>query len=157
MKVEIKLEENAQVPIKSECNAMCYDCYAFKITSRDDGKIEVNLGFSAKPPKGYGIRLIPRSNLTKYWWVLNNSIGIGDEDYKGNYKAIFTPIPKPKSNAHGFSFELLNNFFLEPFPYSVGNRICQMEIYKREDFDFEVVSELSGNDRGGGFGSSGLN
>jgi dUTPase len=31
-----------------------------------------------------------------------------------------------------------------------------MEIYKREDFEFEQVEELSGNDRGGGMGSTGL-
>ena len=147
MKVEIKLEKNAIIPIKGEPNAMCYDCHAYKITQREDGKIEIDLGFSAKPPQGYGIRLIPRSNLTKYWWILNNSIGIGDEDYKGNYKAIFTPIPKCQILGS------INDF--EEFPYNTNDRVCQMEIYKRNDFEFEIVSELSGNDRGGGFGSTG--
>ena len=146
-KVEIKLSDGATLPKKGESNAMCYDCFAWKIKLREDGKIEVDLGFSARPPKGYGIRLIPRSSLSKYWWVMNNSIGIGDEDYKGNYKAIFTPMP------------VLNrfhkNYFNEIFPYDIGDRVCQMEIYERQDFLFEEVSELSGNDRGGGFGSTG--
>ena len=69
------------------------------------------------------------------------------EDYKDNYKAIFTPIPKYNWFNH--------KFLIEPFPYMTNDRVCQMEIYKRDDFEFETVSKLSGNDRGGGFGSTG--
>lgn len=147
--VEIKLSEGAKMPIKGEPNAMCYDCYAYKITHREDGKVEVDLGFGAKPPKGYGIRLIARSGLSKYWWTINNGIGIGDENFKGNYKAIFTPISIQYNVS---SHELI----FQPFPYSVDERCCQMEIYEREDFEFKVVEELSGEDRGGGFNSTGV-
>ena len=116
-------------------------CYAYKIETQPDGKVFIDLGFSATPPEGYGIRLIPRSNLTKYWWVLNNSIGIGDPDYKNNYQARFTPL-YTKSN-----YKVDTSF-----PYKEGDRVCQMEIYKRNDFEFEIVEELSGNNRGGGLG-----
>lgn len=145
LKVEIKLEKGAILPKKGEPNAMCYDCYAYNIETLENGRVICDLGFSVKPPKGYGIRLIARSNLTKHYWVINNAIGIGDEDYKGNYKTIFTPLYM--GVAYG----------MEDFPYKVGDRVCQMEIYKRNDFEFEQVEELSGNDRGGGFGSTGLN
>lgn len=149
MKVKIKLEDGAKMPVKGEPNAMCYDCFAHKIKHNEFGKVEVDLGFSATPPAGYGIRLIPRSSLTRYWWTFNHSIGICEEDYKNNYKAIFTPIAFIVSNIHS---EAVN----EKFPFKVGDRVCQMEIYKREDFDFEQVDELTGNDRGGGFGSTGI-
>ena len=140
MEVKIKLKEGAILPTKGSENAMCWDCYAHAITINEFGKIEVDLGFSIEPPKGYGVRLIPRSNLTKYWWVLNNSIGIGDEDYRGSYKAIFTPL-----------------FINHSFPYQLKDRACQLEIYKRDDFEWKVVSELSETERGnGGFGSTGL-
>lgn len=149
MKVQIKLEKGGKIPVKGEKNAMCFDCYARKIETLDNGKVVCYLGFSATPPKGYGIRLIPRSNLTKYWWVLNNSIGVGDEDFKNEYRAIFTPLP------------LMDNWrhpkYYNDFPYGVGERVCQMEIYERIDFEFEEVDILSGNDRGGGFGSTNLN
>lgn len=147
MKVKIKLEKGAQLPKKGEPNAMCYDCYAFSMKRNENNKAEVDLGFSATPPKGYGIRLIPRSGLTKYWWSMNNSIGIGDEDYKGNYKVIFTPMFKNTT--------LFGEGSFEDFPFKVGDRVCQMEIYKREDFEFEEVEELIGENRGGGFGSTG--
>lgn len=154
MIVKIKLEENGRIPVKGEPNAMCFDCYARKIEQLENGKVVCYLGFSATPPKGYGIRLIPRSNLTKYWWVLNNSIGVGDEDFKNEYRAIFTPIPFEKLNIFaGKSFITKK----ESFPYKIDERVCQMEIYKREDFEFEEVDILPGNDRGGGFGSTNLN
>lgn len=149
MIVEIKLENGGKIPQKGESKAMCYDCYVNTIEKLDNGKIVVGLGFSAKPPKGYGIRLIPRSNLTKHFWVMNNSIGIGDEDYKGEYKAVFTPL---------ISEDYTGNLIMpKSFPYIIGDRCCQMEIYKREDFEFKEVEKLSGEDRGGGFGSTGLN
>ena len=147
MQVKIKLKNEALLPKKGEINAMCYDCYAYDIVQREDGKVEVDLGFSATPPKGYGIRLIPRSSLSKHWWVMNHSIGIGDEDYKGTYKTVFTPISIPDNKN-------IPKYY-EKFPYSKNERCCQMEIYKREDFEFEIVEELTGVDRGGGFGSTG--
>lgn len=150
MKVKIKLIEDGKIPIKGEKNAMCWDCYVRKIEYLENGKVKCYLGFAATPPNGYGIRLIPRSNLTKYFWVLNNSVGIGDEDYKNEYLAIFTPLPKRNISIPQFSTGL------DLFPYEAGDRVCQMEIYKREDFEFEQVEELPGNDRGGGMGSTGL-
>lgn len=151
MKVQIRLEKGGKIPVKGEKNAMCFDCYARKIETLDNGKVVCYLGFSATPPKGYGIRLIPRSNLTKYWWVLNNSIGIGDEDYKNEYLANFTPMPKIKPDDNR-EFSI----YRDSFPYEENERVCQMEIYKREDFEFEEVDVLPGNDRGGGIGSTGL-
>ncbi len=150
MKVKIKLIEDGKIPVKGEKNAMCWDCYVRKIEHLENGKVKCYLGFAATPPNGYGIRLIPRSNLTKYFWVLNNSVGIGDEDYKNEYLAIFTPLPKRNISIPQFSTGL------DLFPYEAGDRVCQMEIYKREDFEFEQVEELPGNDRGGGMGSTGL-
>lgn len=151
MKVKIKLEEGGKAPVKGEPNAMCFDCYARKIETLENGKVVCYLGFCATPPEGYGIRLIPRSNLTKHWWVLNNSIGIGDEDFKNEYRAVFTPLPKYQQLVQHAGF-----WDYENFPYKENERVCQMEIYKREDFEFEEVEILPGNDRGGGIGSTGV-
>jgi dUTP pyrophosphatase len=153
MKVKIKLEEGAIMPKKANPTDTCYDCYAWKIEKQSNGKIIVDLGFSATPPEGYAIRLIPRSSLTKHFWCFNNSIGIGDLTYQGNYKAVFTPLP----------IRMLGNVFedewtaWESFPFTENQRCVQMEIYKIENFEFEQVQQLEGENRGGGFGSSGLN
>lgn len=153
MKVKIKLKEGAILPMKGSSDAMCFDCYAHSITVNEHGKTEVDLGFSLEPPLGYGVRLIPRSNLTKHWWAMNNSIGIGDPDYRGSYKVIFTPMVIPTYNKEGEYY----THAIEGFPYKVGERICQLEVYKREDFEFEEVEDLSETERGdGGFGSTGV-
>jgi len=149
LKVKIKLDAGAKIPVKGEPNAMCFDCFAHSIKTNEFGKVEVDLGFSATPPDGYGIRLMPRSGITKFWWSLNNSVGIIDPDFKANHKAIFTPIPKPSGD--------YGEFINPNFPFNVGDRVCQMEIYEKIDFEFEQVDTLPGNDRGGGFGSTGIN
>lgn len=150
LKVKIKLDDGAKIPIKGEPNAMCYDCFAHIIKTNEFRKLVVDLGFSATPPDGHGIRLIPRSGLSNFWWTFNHSIGIGDPDYKGNYKAVFTPMP------YRFT-HIPNALAFEDFPFNIGDRVCQMEIYEKIDFEFEKVDELPGNDRGGGFGSTGIN
>jgi dUTPase len=140
-KVKIKLIAGGKVPVKGEKNAMCHDCYCREIEHLEGGKTICYLGFAATPPPGWGIRLVPRSNITKHWIFMNNSIGVGDEDFKGEYRVVFTKIPST---------------IQRDFPYKINERVCQLEIYERENFEFEVVDELAGNDRGGGFGSTGL-
>lgn len=148
-----KLYEDSIIPTKGSADAMCYDCYAQSIHVNENGKTEVDLGFSLELPAGYGARLIPRSNLTKHWWVLNNSLGVIDPDYRGICKAIFTPIPIVFKEEGNMNNTLVTTF---DFPYKAGDRVCQMEIYRRENFDFEEVDELSETERGtGGFGSTG--
>lgn len=156
MKVDIKLIEDGKIPVLGEPNAMCHDCYCRKIEVLDNGKVKCFLGFAAKPPKNHGIRLIPRSNLTKYWWVLNNSIGVGDPDYKEEYVAIFSPLLHTKEKQwDGFS-QKDKELAYESFPYQVGDRVCQMEIYNKVSFTFKKVEKLEGVSRGLGFGSTGL-
>ena len=96
--LKIKLQkttEDANMPFKASSDAACYDVYAHSITSKEEGKIAVGLGFKTEIPKGYKGILVPRSNLTKYFWMMNNSFGVIDADYRGEWMAIFTQIPVP--------------------------------------------------------------
>jgi dUTP pyrophosphatase len=71
---------------------------------------------------------------------MNNSIGIIDSDYRGEWMCIFTPI---------------GNY--SQFPYSVGERVAQIYFEKVEDVEFVDANELESSERGtGGFGSTGL-
>jgi len=114
-----KLHADVKLPIKGSSHAACYDVYAHSVR---------------------GI-IVPRSNLTKYTWVLNNSFGVIDSDYRGEWMAVFSPIG--------------NNF---GFPYQVGDRVAQIFFDKVEDVLLLQVDSLDSSDRGtGGFGSTGLN
>lgn len=140
-----KVTEDARMPIKGSEHAAAYDVYAHSITS-DNGKVKVGLGFKTEIPKGYKGIIVPRSNLTKFNWVLNNSFGVIDSDYRGEWMAIFTSIGNE-------TFPLKN----EPFPYAVGDRVAQIYFEEVLPISFEVVPELESSERGeGGFGSTGL-
>lgn len=139
-----KLHSDVKLPVKGSSHAACFDVYAHSITynEKDPRKRIVGLGFATEIPEGYCGILIPRSNLTKFYWILNNSIGIIDSDYRGEWKAIFTNIT--------------DNAWLYPFPYEVGERIGQIYFEEITNVVFEEVDELKESDRGdGGFGSTG--
>lgn len=138
-----KVTEDARMPIKGSEHAAAYDVYAHSITSSENGKVKVGLGFKTEIPKGYKGILVPRSNLTKFRWVLNNSYGVIDSDYRGEWMAIFTLID--------------NNDVNDTFPYNIGDRVAQIYFEEVLPVSFEVVPELELSDRGeGGFGSTGL-
>ena len=133
-----KVTEDARMPIKGSEHAAAYDVYAHSITS-ENGKVKVGLGFKTEIPKGYKGIIVPRSNLTKFNWVLNNSYGVIDSDYRGEWMAIFTTVGDTE------------------FPYHVGDRVAQIYFEEVLPISFDVVPELEQSERGeGGFGSTGL-
>ena len=137
-----KVTEDARMPIKGSEHAAAYDVYAHSITEAN-GKVTVGLGFKTEIPKGYKGIIVPRSNLTKFRWVLNNSFGVIDSDYRGEWMAIFTKID--------------NSYSDDPFPYNVGDRVAQIYFEEVLSISFDVVPELEQSERGeGGFGSTGL-
>lgn len=139
IKVKIKkVSEDAKLPIMATEGAACYDVYAKTIEFKQS-KVVIGLGFMTEIPEGYRGVLVPRSNLTKYHWVMNNSIGIIDSDYRGEWLMVFTPLAN------------------EVFPYIVGDRVGQMFFEKNLSFWFEEVEKLEDSVRqSGGFGSTGL-
>lgn len=142
LKVKFKrLADDVQLPVKGSSQAACYDVYArYIIGSGNDNKITVGLGFATEIPPGWKGVMIPRSNLTKHNWVLNNSMGVIDSDYRGEWKAIFTPLGPNLG-----------------FPYNVGDRVAQIYFDKVEDVTFIETKELGDSGRGeGGFGSTGV-
>ena len=140
LKVKFKrLADDVQLPVKGSSHAACYDVYARYITGNGN-KITVGLGFATEIPEGWKGVMIPRSNLTKHNWVLNNSMGIIDSDYRGEWKAIFTPLGPNLG-----------------FPYNIGDRVAQIYFDKVEDVTFIETNDLEDSDRGeGGFGSTGV-
>ena len=141
-----KITEDARMPIKGSEQAAAYDVYAHSITD-ENGKVKVGLGFKTEIPKGYKGIIVPRSNLTKFNWVLNNSFGVIDSDYRGEWMAIFTSIP--------VLFD--GNFGTTGFPYGIGDRVAQIYFEEVLPISFDVVPELEQSERGeGGFGSTGL-
>lgn len=138
-----KVTDDVKMPIKGSKYAACYDVYAHDITSNTNNKVVVGLGFKTEIPVGYKGIIVPRSNLTKYDWVLNNSFGVIDADYRGEWKAVFT--------------SLRGTVMDNQFPYGVGDRVAQIYFEPVTLVDIVQVNELEESNRGdGGFGSTGL-
>lgn len=138
-----KISSNTKLPFKGSLDAACSDVYAHSITFEND-KMVIGLGFKTEIPRGYKGILIPRSNLTKHPWMMNNSMGIIDADYRGEWKMILTP--------------LNGDLITTSLPYGTGDRVGQIYFEAVTPVEFIEVEDLSETERGtGGFGSTGLN
>jgi len=149
LEIRIKQErENFKCPIKGSEGAACYDVYASKIEFNKDGMVICHLGFSTEIPPGWRGAVIPRSNLTKYGWIIPNSPGIIDSDYRNEWQVRFRP--------------LLELYYDEEvsrpiFPYKGGERVAQIYFKRVVDIKFIEVKETNSTKRGkGGFGHTGL-
>jgi len=137
--VKIKLlHPAAKLPMKNIETDACYDVFATSKESLGDDRIKYGLGFSLELPKFTQLDVRPRSSIYKTGLVLSNSIGTGDEDYRGEYMMIFYHIIKTLPS------------------YNVGDRIGQIQLRNRENINFIESDKLSDTQRGsGGFGHTG--
>ena len=136
-----KIHEHAKLPTKGSLDAACFDVYAASVKIERPNKMIVGLGFSTEIPAGYKGILVPRSSISKHNWVLANSIGIIDADYRGEWMAVF---------------RCLGDMIHHPLPFGVGDRCAQIYFEKILDVAFVETEDLSETERGeGGFGSTG--
>ena len=136
-----KKDSQSKLPVKGSLDAACYDVFAHSIIFERPDKMIVGLGFSTEIPSGYKGVIAPRSSISKTNWILCNSIGIIDADYRGEWKMVF---------------KCLGEMIYQHLPFGVGERCGQMYIEPVQGFYMEEVDELSETERGeGGFGSTG--
>ena len=120
--VKIKLiNPNAKLPIKIIETDACYDVFATSIEDFGDGRIKYGLGFTLELPEYTQLDIRPRSSIHKTGLVLSNSIGTGDEDYRGEYMCIFYHVIPTLP------------------PYVIGDRIAQIQLRNRENINFIVL------------------
>ena len=109
--------------------------------------------------------LRPRSSISKYNLVLANSVGLIDRGYKNQILVRFKYIWQPED------FRVMDSMW-QPEAYrttdsgmigspnsrkiyNCGDKICQLLPVLTHDIEFQVMEYLDGDDRGGGFGSTG--
>ena len=90
-------------------------------------------------PVGHAGFVLPRSgNALKHGLTVANAPGLIDSAYRGEIKVV-----------------LLNTDPDEEFRVHRGDRIAQLVVQRVEHVRWQVVDQLDGDDRGGGFGHSG--
>lgn len=147
-----KLHENATIPQRADELCGGWDVTCTEIIKKDDDFVVCKLGFALEIPEGYKLTLVPRSSFTKYKWILQNSPGLGDASYRGEYQYRFRAIPVSVER----ELDWTAGMQYSKFPYKVGDRIGQIYLEEVIPIEFEEVEELSSTDRdAGGFGSTG--
>lgn len=136
-----QLHPNFVMPTLGSEGAGAYDLYmpeAGVLTQASEGTA-IKLGFAAEVPRGFAALLLPRSGTgAKAGVSLNNTVGVIDSDYRGEWIA---------------NLRLRNE---KPFAWNAGDRVLQMLIVPVALVNLQLVNELDATARGiGGFGSSG--
>ncbi len=136
----ISMHKSFKLPTKGSSDAGGYDIYMPEDgVAREYEASKVKLGFAAEVPKGYVAMIFPRSGVgCKNGLELNNTCGIIDSDYRGEWMALL----KTK-NYPGFKWQ-------------AGDRILQYLLVPVLDSPPELVQVLSQTERhNNGLGSSG--
>jgi len=103
------------------------------------GRVLVPTGIAVAIPVGYMGIVVPRSGLAlKHGISLVNTPGIIDSGYRGELKVV-----------------MVNTDPHDDYQVTRGDRIAQLIIQEIVSVTWRPVDELTGEDRGGGFGHSG--
>lgn len=150
-----KLHQDAVIPNYATPGSACVDLVATEIIYEEENKVTVKFGFAAEIAEGYKVLLQPRSSFTHKSWIMANSPGVVDSDYRGEWIAKFEALPigiGPEGGLHGGRPTLVYDLF----PYKVGDRIVQASVEVNIHMKFVEVQDLADSIRGtGGFGSTG--
>lgn len=137
----IKKDTNAVLPTKAHSTDIGWDLVAIKkhkIIHEDI--IMYDTGIVGIPPKGYYLEILPRSSISKTGWILANSVGTIDPDYRGNLYIVLTRVVKSMPEIE--------------LPFCK----CQLVLRKIEQATSveTLVENIDVTERGnGGFGSTG--
>lgn len=103
------------------------------------GRVLVPTGVAIAIPVGYCGLVMPRSGLAlRHGIGIVNAPGLIDAAYRGELQVI-----------------LINTDPADDYRVARGDRIAQLVIQRVEQVSWNLVGELDGVDRGGGFGHSG--
>jgi dUTP pyrophosphatase len=136
------LHPNFKLPTKGTAMAGAFDIYMPESGAFPSGLPEavfVPLGFAAEVPEGYVALMLPRSGAgAKLGLELNNTCGVVDSDYRGEWVAALRTKNK------------------DPISWLAGDRLLQILIVPVAQIVPELSDTLSDTSRGtGGFGSTG--
>lgn len=127
------------MPTKGSAHAGAFDIHMPKAGFANGDSQLHGLGFAAEVPQGHVALILPRSSTgAKFGLELNNTCGVIDSDYRGEWKA---------------ALRTKNGFTLS---WAAGDRLLQFLVVPVADVQLELSDTLEDTTRGtGGFGSTG--
>lgn len=133
------VDKDAVVPTNNRLSDVGYDLSIIKHHKELNSTTNLyDTGIQVQVPFGYYIEIVPRSSLSKSGYMLSNSLGIIDNNYRGN---LYISLTKTDPEAPEIVF---------PF------KCCQIILRRQYFMNIVVQTEgLSDTSRGdGGFGST---
>jgi len=129
------------LPVPAHLGDAGLDLYAREdaVIPARGGRLLMPTGVAVAIPHGYMGLAVPRSGLAlKHGITLVNTPGIIDSGYRGELKVV-----------------MINTDPEHDYEVKRGDRVAQLIISRYDNVTWTEVTELSGFDRGGGFGHSG--
>lgn len=156
--------ENAKIPTYANLGDGAVDLYCPEDVTINPGETKIiPVDIKVALPYGYAFLIHPRSGLSaKTKLRVANSIGLIDSQYKGVIGVIIENVEPPiKDITYEFDDSgrpvLTSVLHGQSYTISKGERFAQMRLVEIPTANFYQVESVSGigDDRGGGFGSSG--
>ena len=136
-----RLDPDLPLPVPAHLGDAGLDLYAREdaVIAARGGRLLMPTGVAVAIPHGYMGLAVPRSGLAlKHGITLVNTPGIIDSGYRGELKVV-----------------MINTDPELDYEVKRGDRVAQLIISRYDNVTWTEVPELSGFDRGGGFGHSG--
>lgn len=163
-KVKVRIElygEGAIKPKYARLGDAGMDVFASEelhLQPGETGLVRTGLKFAV--PEGYEIQVRPRSGISLHTPLrISNSPGTIDSGFRGEFCVIMTNTSALSSehSLTAFAPEQKGNI-QGPYLISKGDRIAQIVLAEAPAMEFEEVENVDaiGNDRKGGFGSTGV-
>jgi dUTP pyrophosphatase len=136
-----RLDPDLPLPVPAHLGDAGLDLYAREdaVIPARGGRLLLPTGVAVAIPHGYMGLAVPRSGLAlKHGITLVNTPGIIDSGYRGELKVV-----------------MINTDPEHDYEVKRGDRVAQLIISRYDNVTWTEVTELSGFDRGGGFGHSG--
>ncbi|MDH4121948.1 MAG: dUTP diphosphatase [Deltaproteobacteria bacterium] len=131
-----------ELPRQGHPNDAGYDLTAMAVEPLREGVFAFDTGISVAPAPGYYCEVVPRSSIMKSDFIMANSVGIIDPDYRGRIRVVlrYLGAGHPAQSAEALA----------------GTRIAQLIVRRRENAVLQAADNLDDTARGsGGFGSTG--
>jgi dUTP pyrophosphatase len=136
-----RLDPDLPLPVPAHLGDAGLDLYAREdaVIPARGGRLLMPTGVAVAIPHGYMGLAVPRSGIAlKHGITLVNTPGIIDSGYRGELKVV-----------------MINTDPELDYEVKRGDRVAQLIISRYDNVTWTEVTELSGFDRGGGFGHSG--